>query len=90
MLTLTSRVLRELNYDAGSGQFLGRVEITYLEAADETPRLARILAIARLGQRSRFTQIADALLDEAEDQLRSRLSSLLGGPDNIFAPRAAA
>ena len=85
MLSITSRTLREVSFDPAGNRFLGRVELAFQDDADEPPHLARLAVHAILPPRARYQQIEDALLAEAERELRLRLARLHPGPTNIFA-----
>lgn len=84
MLSVTSRILREVSFDPAENRFLGRVELAFQGAADEAPLTARLSVGVTLPPRARFTQIEAALLDEAQRLLIARLATLDPGPSNLF------
>ncbi len=88
MLSITSRILREVSFDPAGNRFLGRVELSFQDDADDPPHLARLMVSIALPHRARYPQIEAALLDAAERELRLRLARLHPGPSNIFAENA--
>jgi len=87
MLTIATRILRDVTHDPTASRFSGRVDLTFREAPDDAPRRASLLVRVALPHRARFSHVEAALLDEAERRLRLRLAELDEGPANIFAPR---
>lgn len=90
MLTITSRLLREVSYDPAEQQFLGRVELAFQDNPKDPPHVARLTVAQVLPHRTRFAQVEAALLDAAERELRLRLARMIAGPVNIFAEPPAA
>ncbi len=84
MLSITSRVLREVSFDPAGNRFLGRVELSFQDDADDPPHVARLEVAITLPHRARFPQIEAGLMDEAERELRLRMAGLHPGPSNIF------
>lgn len=89
MLSITSRILREVSFDPAGNRFLGRVELSFQDVTDDPPHLARLEVGIPLPYRSRYPQIEAALLEAAERELRLRLAALHPGPSNIFVDSAA-
>jgi hypothetical protein len=88
MLSITSRILREVSFDPAGNRFLGRVELSFQDDADDPPHLARLEVGVTLPHRSRYPQIEAALLEAAEREFRLRMAGLHPGPSNIFAAPA--
>ena len=84
MLSITSRMLREVSFDPAGNRFLGRVELSFQDDADDPPHIARLVVSSVLPHRSRYPQIEAALLHAAERELRLRMAGLHPGPSNIF------
>lgn len=85
MLSITSRSLREVSFDPAGNRFLGRVELSFQDDADDQSHVARLAVSIALPYRARFPQIEAALIEEAERELRLRMAQLHPGPSNIFA-----